>query len=432
MKDQINKANKILIATSTKADYDALCAAISLGKVLKAQQKDISLLIPRNEYSRKVIELFPTQNLKLIEKNDPESFIVSLDKKDAQVKDVKWKEDEGKIQIYITTEKGTIQEGRIAVKPNYAIFDLAITIGINSLDDLGEFYKKNQKAFPKSRIIQIGNIKEDIGGFKLENESSIYSQLAVEFLEKLEIDINSETATDFLAGILWRTQGLYNLVNKKTIQIINKLSENQANLQEAGEKGFKNRTLSDIRLIESIIRKLVIHKDKTAYAILKKEDLKGIDIKKIISLDWIIVDRLKGVEKAFILIEAVSSVFGLLISTNPNINALKLTKQYNTNGNSYCAKFETRMDSIQKVEKVLKEEILTGKQEQDTKSKKRKEDRLFTNQNKNTQDAITTTDPLAPATSPLEPLDISTEEPTEEAKGGFTPPPPISPLQPAQ
>jgi len=443
LKEIISKAKKILVATDTSADFDSLCAAISLAKVLHNSEKKVSLLIPDGKYVQRVLKLFPTMDIKLVLKEEPENFILSVPKDGAVVKDVKWKEENGKINIFVTTEKGELKETQIIIKPNYALFDLIIIIGVSNLADLGEFYKKNQKIFSRNKILQIGALQKRIGLHRFGDDSSALSEAVYKFIHTTAMNADGEIYTDLLAGILWKTDGLNRVEDELIVSSIVELIELGANIKQASKNAFKNISLQDTRLLQEILKNLEVGDEEIIFSVIKSSNKKSLLPKESISSVFPMLDRLEKFQTGVVLFEEQNGVFGVISTKNSKHNALDLAKAYNPKGNSYTASFTTA-DSIDEIKAVLTSAAKKG----GIAKKGVKKNGGSTTKNSNTSDSQKDTSPSMPSdfhtAEPLQaaektpkPLDLGTKE-TEDTsggimqpRGGFTPPPPINPLPPA-
>ena len=412
MKPPLDKAKKILITSAQDADFDTLAACINLGKLLKAQGKKISLHIPTDKYSKQVFELFPTGDLKLIQKTNPDSFILSLPKEDAVVKDVKWKEEKGNIEIYITTEKGSIPTNSVTMQPHRAMFDLVLTVGVGELEQIGEFFRKNSSIFSKNRVFAIPESH-------ISQSANVFEYL----LENFE-NVGADIATDLFAGFLWKTNGLRYDTKSSTSELLKFFINQKANFQSASKKAFQNTDLSDIRMIDTILKNLTVKNSTLAYASIKNTKSKGLEPEKIRTYDWFVLDSFKGIETFFVLFELQENVLGYLINKNPLKNANELTTKYKMTGNECIAKFIST-DTLEKTQKT----ILEGLGEIQKTEISKPIGTAESTRSAETEDEVSTepTDPnpLAPAVEIPQPLQLDGDN-----DDGFMPPPPITPLEP--
>ncbi|MBN1331815.1 hypothetical protein JW978_02925 [Candidatus Dojkabacteria bacterium] len=415
MKEIIRKAKKILITTKTDADFDHLAACISLAHTLNQKDRKISLAIPADKYSKQIFDLFPTGDLKIIQKNDPDSFILSLPKDDAIVKDVKWKEEEGNIEIYITTEKGSIPTDRVTMQPHRTRFDLLITIDVDKLEEIGEFYKKNAPIFTKNKIISIARAVKDFAGQNfIKNNISSCANVFEFIVENTDIP-DEGIVTDLLAGLLWKTNGLRYDSKGTTSSLLGLFIKENADFQTASKKAFQNTDLSDIRLIDTVLKNLSIKNSSVAYASIKNAKSKGISPEKIRTYDWFVFDSFKAIESFFVLFEIQDGVLGYLINRNSTKDAREFSSIYKAKGNKYIAKFHSN-DPLEKIQKNLLKELGSVSSKDIAKSA------ANDNQIQNTSQ-MANQNPLAPAVELPQPLEL------EDTDDGFIPPPPIQPLE---
>lgn len=391
--NKIDQAKKILLATKKDADLDELVAAISLAHILKQHKKEVTLLLPSDKYSHEIFNDFPLKDIKNIEKSEPDKFILSIPKKNAIVKDVKWKDNNGAIEIHISTEKGEIDTTSSSIKPHSALYDLIILVNTREPKEIGDFYAKNKTIFPQNKLYYLPE--------NHKNNAPICANI-LDFVKTNNWDIDSITATDLLAGILWKTNGLQFVTGNNLNSQIQYLLSNKADLQMATQKAYKRMDVMDTRIIETILKNLTIKHDKFAYSIIKNARSKGISPEKVKTLDWFIFSKLKSIETFIVMFELQDSVIGYIINTDQNKDAREITNKYQTTGNRYLAKFTTK-----ELPNNIEKSVLNAPRNNETEEPKQ----------------TTASDPLAPATSIPKPIKFDDEEniPTP------TPPPPLSP-----
>jgi nanoRNase/pAp phosphatase (c-di-AMP/oligoRNAs hydrolase) len=453
MEEFIKKAKKILIAIPIYADYDRFCAGVALAHIFNMQSKQVSLVIPDNAQVKKLLQLFPTQDIKVITKTDPDSYIVSLSKEQAVIKDVKWKEEQGKINIFITTEKGALSKNAVTIRPNYSLFDAIITVGVSSLKEIGEFYDKNQRAFPRNKILQIGNLNRKVGLYQFEEDGFIYSELAYKLCRSIGYEIDGELLTNLLAGVLWKTDGLNRVDDSGVVSTIAELVESGANLKNASIKAFKNISLRDTRLLADLMKNIEISDNGILFSIIKGANKKALNSQELINSSWALLDRVEDAEICVLFIEETNSNF-VVISTRSH-NAMKISRAFSPVGDKFLAFFRTK-ETIEKVREELhipqlgkKSKLSIGLQNEDNEPEPHKnyesendkrnieDGKIKTTKGKDMDQNINlqTADPLQPASQLPTPLQIGDNaqapvQPQTQAMkpGGFTPPPPMNPL----
>lgn len=426
IKDFLEISKKIIIVIDPDADFDQFAGFISLAKLLRDNKKEVSLLIPKNVKTSLFLKLFPTEDLKVMDKPISESFIVSLRKNGAVVKEVKWKEDEGKINIYVTTRKGNIDSENADIKPNLNVFDAIILFGVKDLANVKSVYDLEEDFFNKSKTVQIGNLHIDLGTYKFNEVSEIYSLLVYKLAQELEIELSGMIETDLLAGIFWKSRGLFRYADNSIIKVIYELSKSKANIKGAQEKAFKRNTMQDIQILDLIIKNLNINSENIAYSIVHNAQSKGVNLDFIISSNWHQLDRLKNVDYGFILFEYPNKVKGIVFSSD-NIDLSSKLQNIKKNGDRYEIFFETD----KKIEEI-KELLLNLKSSKKDKMQKelktdKKKDKL--NEKKiETDTANVNYDPLAPASVMPDPLSLQNDQEASDQKSGYTSPPPINPI----
>ncbi len=424
IKEFLEISKKVIIVTDPNADFDQFAGFIALAKFLRDEQKEVSLLFPKNTKTNLFLKLFPTEDIKVMDKTACDSFIVSLRKNGAVVKEVKWQEDQGKINIYVTTQKGDIDSENVNIKPNMNVFDAIILFGIEDLEKAKNYFALEDSFFNKGKTIQIGNLHKDQGAYKFNEVSDIYSVLVYKLAHDLGIKISGMIQTDLLSGILWKTKGLFRVSDKSVVEVICELSKSQANIKAAQDKAFRQNTMQDMQILDLVIKNLNINSDNVAYSVIHNAQTKGVNLDFIISSNWHQLDKLKNVDYGFVLFEYADHVKGLVFSSGI-IDLNEILTEFKSHGDEYERYFQTD----KKIEEV-KELLLKAKKDNKSapveiiKGEKKQEEKKATKEEGETK---TNYDPLAPANVLPDPLALEKLEDNDQ-KSGYNPPPPINPV----
>ena len=390
MKEILDKSQKILVATEPDADFDDIVSAVSLARILQDSKKQVLLFLPRNQYCKRVLEKFPLQDLKVLDINTQKSFVLTIKKKNAVVKNVRWKEEGGKINIYIDTINGQIDSSNFKIKTKPFVVDLIITVNIRSLKKFGRGFYKH---FKKHQILQIGHIDKNLGTFKFGFNTNISSVLIYEFLIQNNFSISPTVATNLISAILWKSHGFRFAQDPSVINAFYKLSL-IGNIKIASRSAYSNMYLEDTKLIQAVVQNLKITNKKIAYSLLSSVNFPRINIENVIYHNWIIINDLKDIDLVFILIKKDEATYGVIISKTTKFNAKEIAIEFsNVKGNLDRVSFVTKKNI-----KTVKDEILYKVGVNSGTQIKNHIDKL--NQNND----VTNKDPLAPASVEIEPL----------------------------
>ncbi len=384
MKEILDKAKKCIVVTNHSADFDEIVASISLARTLQDDGKDVSLLLPKGKYTESILKIFPLQDLKLVEIEKNRHYIIKIKKEENSiVKEVKWKEDKGRINIYISTTKGEIDTSRFSIKTRPFVVDLVILVNVSSIKKFG---KRFYTSFKKTQILQIGYPEKKIGAFCFPDSNKVASFLVYLFLKRMDFVIQPNVATNLISGILWKTNGFKQNYSLDSLKALYQLSE-VGNFQLASKNAFKNLGFKDLRLISEILKNLVVTENNVAYAIVKSGITKA-DIETILYPNWLLFDDLSDMKLVFVLFKIGDEIWGVVRSNAPRFNAKEIVVEFaNIKGDEHLAQF-TSKKSIDEVKDLIL--FKTGH-----------------SSNSNLPNATSEAfDPLAPAKESIKPLEL--------------------------
>lgn len=156
IKELIENAKNIAIMPSKVANVDAFAAAVGLYYSLKASEKHVSLIY-QGKKPVECAEIIPDDEI--TGDVSQRELVVSLDYSNTNASKVHYYPDSDHDILYITVSPVTkdFDLSRIKAEIKGFNFDLIITIGAQSLEDYGQFFKELEEEFVKSTIINIDN-----------------------------------------------------------------------------------------------------------------------------------------------------------------------------------------------------------------------------------------------------------------------------------
>jgi hypothetical protein len=130
-------------------------------------------------------------------------------------------------------------------------FDLIITVDADSLDDLGQIYLRNAALFSKSTILNIDNdsVNSQFGNINIvDSQASSISEMTLTVLKNLNLEMDSDIASNLLAGIYDATANLTQRVSPDTFVAVAAAMQSGGKLPEGG---VANSMQSDQSSVES-------------------------------------------------------------------------------------------------------------------------------------------------------------------------------------
>src|SRR5688572_29873637 len=153
-KDLITSANSVIVLLPPQADVDSLAAATSLHLTLKQTKSSVlgSSSLPSN-----VSEIEGLSEIKKTIGN--QKLVVSFDYKEENVENVSYDIDEQnkKFNLIIQPKAGQtpLDPSHVSFSYSGASADLVVTLGVNSLEELGKIYSDEKQFLDQAKIVNI-------------------------------------------------------------------------------------------------------------------------------------------------------------------------------------------------------------------------------------------------------------------------------------
>lgn len=270
-KNLIAKSQNILIFPSPELQGDNLGSALALFYTLKKLGKNTNL---------KIGELPEKFNFLTNGRSSPnKDFVISVNTEGKEIGQMRYEKNGKDLKIYLALNKGQLRSQDVSFTPfpspemfapNY---DLLISLGIQSLENIPQ----NLWTLP---ILSIDNQpqNENFGEVNLIEMTSSLAEIATEVIKSMDRDelFDKETATCLLAGIIWSSQNFRNPKTRpKTFEASAFLIERGADHQEIIQRLYKQKNISQIKLLGKILENLSFDEPKEIYsAAVKEEDFK--------------------------------------------------------------------------------------------------------------------------------------------------------------
>lgn len=269
-KKLIEQAQNILVLTPKNPGVDNLGSALSLSYTLNNVGKIVNFFPKR--IPQAYLPIFPKRAV-------PESFVISIQGK--EISELYYEKENQILRIFLTSRDNEIkkEDVRLVSSEETAVQDseLLITIGLERLERLGDFYEKNFKLFYQTPILNIDNqpLNNKFGNVNLISESLpvavIVNKLISAFSGKKE---NKNIKAWLLAGIMEFSQT--QAVNQEVKDAIFELKDASLSYEQLIDFFAETQNSSQTKLLAVVLRKMELNKEKNLPLVcLKKEDFKN-------------------------------------------------------------------------------------------------------------------------------------------------------------
>lgn len=221
IKTQFESAQNILILLQKQPSIDEVASGLALFESFNKAGKITSIACP-TLLSVSYSNLFFID--KVESKINNKNLIISLDYSQGSIEKVSYNVEGDKFRLIIQPKTGYSPISKDQASFSYSGFnaDLIFFIGGKQLTDLGEFYQDNNETFSRIPLINITRFSEevDFGKINFNTVSSSYSETILNLLNKLDLKIDSDNASNLLTGIETETNGFNKNSSADTFEAI--------------------------------------------------------------------------------------------------------------------------------------------------------------------------------------------------------------------
>ncbi|HDQ22442.1 MAG TPA: hypothetical protein ENN28_00530 [Candidatus Uhrbacteria bacterium] len=357
----IKNSQKILIVFKKNFTGDALASSLAIFLLLKKlnKQADIvchNFIIPQNYAFLPEIDKIKSEIKGL------KRFIISLEIKDNKIKDFSYDIKNEKLNIYLTPEKGTLDEEKINFKAGDYKYDLIITIDTDDLESLGEIHEQNTDFFYNTPIINIDHNPENeqYGQINLvELTKTSIAEMLFDLIENYDLKlIDSEIATCLLAGMISKTKSFRSSnVTPRVLNVASQLILNGAERDLIIQNLYRTKSINILKLWGKVLARLKNDfQYKMAWSYLQQKDFIELNLQNP-NLTELIEELITNAPEAEIIIlfyENQKKTISGQIYTSKNYDSLYLAKNFKPTGNKRLSEFEiSKNDLIEAAREVI-------------------------------------------------------------------------------
>lgn len=245
-----------------------------------------TLYLPRYEELKKIYNFLPQYPNVIKEIGGIRDFILSFNVIDNDIKNVRWKKDNGHLDIIITPEKGSIDPRDFSFIPAKFRYDLLMVIGTSDFGELGKTYENNSDLFFELPIVNLDNNpgNENFGQLNIVNTlPNSIAELSADLMIRINPDlVKGEVAECLLTAIIEATDNLKNpRVTPKTFEITSYLMENGGNHQQIISALYDTESLASLKLWGKMLERLE-ESENYVWSFVEKRELEQLEIPDIV------------------------------------------------------------------------------------------------------------------------------------------------------
>lgn len=270
-KNLVERSQNILILPASEPQGDSACSALALFYTLKKLGKNANIKIGElPEKFRFLANNYASPN---------KDFVISVNTEGKEISQMRYEKNGNDLKIHLALNKGQLnsQDVSFVPLPSQEVFtqdcDLLISLGIQSLENIPQ----NLWTMP---ILNLDNQpqNENFGEVNLIEMTSSLAEITTNLIKLIGGPdlFNKEISTCLLTGIIWSSQNFRNSKTRpKTFETSAFLIEKEANHQEIIQHLYKQKSISQIRLLGKVLENLNFYEPKEIYsADIKESDFK--------------------------------------------------------------------------------------------------------------------------------------------------------------
>lgn len=272
----IEKSNHILLIIPPNPSIDYISSSFVLAQIIKKRKKEVTLFYQEN-IPDKISFLKKPENI-IKNLSGSRDFLLIFNTEKNKIIEINSQEKENEYIIKLTPEKGSIDPRDFSFIPANFKYDLIISIGIKSLESLGEIYLENNDLFFEIPKINIDNssLNENYGQMNIVNPtaSSCAEMITEILIENNENELDQEMAQTLLTGIIASTESFQKpTTSPKSMILAAKLMKYKANQATIIRHLYKTKPLSFMKLWGKVMARLNWNeKDQMVWSLISGED----------------------------------------------------------------------------------------------------------------------------------------------------------------
>lgn len=369
----IEYSNKILIVGHGNPDGDSLGSTLAFYFILKKLEKDVTAAVVGQ--IPEVYKFLPNLEVLSTDFGEAQDLVITIDASDPKIDKLSYNIKDGKLNVIITPEKGSIDTKNIKFTQGGLAYDLVIVLDCSEPSQLQYLYENNKQIFTENPVINIDHhpTNKYFGKVNVvDPEASSTSEILVSIIESLGQNLmDANIATYLLTGIIYDTWSFQNSnTTPKALTVAAQLCATGARKEEIIRYVLKAKPVSTLKLWGRILANIKEDKEhKLVWSKITYNDLEECRVGEEAQTSALMnqfLGHALGANVVLLLkeIEPKKIAGSFRTSKEGVINVAKLAKLFDGGGHPAAAGFiiegkapeQTEQEIISKVKKYLDKE----------------------------------------------------------------------------
>lgn len=353
----IGNSKSVAICTDKIADMDLANAIIALTKFLQNSGKAVGIIVKENPEAE-IKELFEKRGVVYTNSATPLRYVVSIDYGKSGIEKVLHDVDEAesKVKFYIIPSGKKFDFEDVEYSQEGNDYDLTLTIGIGSFQQMGKIYESADYLFKQNKVISIAKDIDSLGDeFLLVGHNSTYSAVARDIIGERVDDEIREVLVDSLIQDLDLLEGG---VDNEKLKILFDTAGASFDINEVLQRTYFSKTYKNLDLQIKLMTNIRVDKSaRVLWSVVTIDDLKfaGVTRNTLDTKGRILFNISGDFDLAIAAYEVERTLFKIVVeSNNPKkYSAANLAGVFEGRGNDRHASFVVKDTPRKDLEKNL-------------------------------------------------------------------------------
>ncbi|MFW0837375.1 MAG: DHH family phosphoesterase [Candidatus Komeilibacteria bacterium] len=360
IKNYLGKAKNILLLSKQSYHGDDLASVLAWSLWLNKLGKQHDVVIPG---------FMPKPQLKFLPHWDSiknnlhklKKFTINVNIDRSGLDDFSYDVTADQLKLYLTPERGFIDNHDISFQNTDFKYDLVILLGVPDYNSLSYLYQQHADFFYQVPTINIDNhyLNEHFADInEVDITKTSIAEISYDIMTMIAPDlIDDSVATCLLTGLLSATQSFRsNSVTPQTLQLASDLIQRGADRKKIVEQLFNTKSVSMLKLWGRVLARLKIdNRYQLGWSLINQQDMKRSgageeDIPGVIE-ELILTSPQIGI--ALIFYATADDKTKIWLHSGRNFDSLQLANNYQPQGDKDLATFIVEDNIINSSEVVL-------------------------------------------------------------------------------
>ncbi|MFA5954004.1 MAG: DHH family phosphoesterase [Patescibacteria group bacterium] len=362
---RMKEAKRVLITCRHDMHVDTLASCLSLYLMFKKLGVPAEIIVSGRPDLLDRCRFLPHSKEVVCDGKSLKNLVIKISPKDGKLRDFRYEVDGDMLKIYVAPASGKLDPADVKAEIGKPSHDLIMVVDTPDLDSLGMLYTEHPDFFYETPIINIdhnpGN--EQYGQINFVDITAVSTtEMLYRLLQTLgDEHLDEDVATTLLAGMIAKTESFKAPnVTPRSLMIAAELVQRGARRDEIIHNLYRQHDVTTLRLWGRVLARLQ-HSDgqRFVWSLVTKEDFVKSETteKDLVGIIDELIATTPQARTIALLFEKEDGTVGGWLKTDPNYNALDLTKRWQGIGSKTVARFVIPKSDIHEAEKDLIEVV---------------------------------------------------------------------------